>query len=338
MPSTTRSNGPLGLTLAPSSTLTPAELLELVELADRLGYDSFWLPETWGADSAALLGALACRTRAITLASGVFNVYSRSAGLIAQSAATLQELSGGRFILGLGTSGPGVIERWHGMPYANPIERTREYIDVIRLALSGARVDYDGRIVQTQGFRLALSPPSPVPIYVAALGPRNTRMTGQVADGWLPIFAARGYMNALRSELEVGAREAGRDPADIPVAAYLPYLVGDRAERLLRQQLAYYLGGMGTYYAEFVTRLGMGSQVAAVTERWQAGDRVGAVKAVAPRLVELCTLGAEPGQARVRLDQYRQEGVRTPILALPSGCTRAEAEQTLLSLAPVPAA
>jgi alkanesulfonate monooxygenase SsuD/methylene tetrahydromethanopterin reductase-like flavin-dependent oxidoreductase (luciferase family) len=334
MPSTTSAEASLGVTVAPSSTISIAELFSLVELADRLGYHSFWLPETWGADAASLLAALAARTREIFLASGVFNVYSRSAALLAQTAATLQHLSSGRFILGLGASGPGVIERWHAVPYDRPVERTGEYIEVIRMALSGRRVDYEGRILAMSDFRLSLVPEGPVPIYVAALGPRNMRMTGGLADGWLPIFAARGHMRALRSELEAGAHEAGRDPGEIATAAYIPYLLGSRAERLLRQQIAYYVGGMGTFYAEFVARLGMASQAAAIREPWTAGDRAGAVRAVAPELLELCTLGSQPDEAHNRLAQYRSEGIQVPILALPTGCTPEEARETLLSLAP----
>jgi alkanesulfonate monooxygenase SsuD/methylene tetrahydromethanopterin reductase-like flavin-dependent oxidoreductase (luciferase family) len=335
MPSTADADSfPLGLSVAPSKTISIADLTNLAELAEGLGYHSIWLPETWGPDAASLLAALAGRTERILLASGVFNVFSRSAALLAQTAATLQNLSGGRFILGLGASGPGVVEQWHGVPFDHPVERTQEYVEVVRLALSGKRVDYEGAIGHVSGFRLAVHPVQPVPIYVAALGPRNVRMTGAVADGWLPIFAPRGHMEALFRELQTGARLAGRQSTDVRCAAYLPCVVGVRAERLLRQQLAYYIGGMGSYYYRFAHRVGLADAATAIRDRWQSGDRIGAVSAVQDPLLELCTLGTDASTARSRIAEYRDQGIDLPVLALPNGCTREEAIDTIRALAP----
>jgi coenzyme F420-dependent oxidoreductase len=324
---------PLGLSLTPSKQIPPRDLVRLARAAEDAGYDSVWLPETWGYDSVSLLATLADRTSRIRIAAGVLNVYSRSAGLIAQTSATLQDLSSGRFILGLGTSGPRVIEGWHGTDYREPLARTRDYVEIIRLALSGERVDYRGRAVATSGFRLSVRPQS-VPIYLAALGPRNTRLAGELADGWLPIFAPRGHFTPLLDDLRKGARDMGREEREIDVAAYLPGCTGARAERLLRQQIAYYVGGMGTYYADYLRRLGFGQLVSAVRQPWQAGDRAAAVQAVDEALLDLCTLGADARTAAERLEMYRREGVSLPIITVPAGCTPDEAEASIRGFAP----
>lgn len=324
----------LGVSLATSSAFSLTDLIEAVSLADDLGYESAWIPETWSYDLSTVLAVLAMRTSHIFLAAGIFNVYSRTPALLAQTAATLQTISGGRFILGLGASGPGVIERWHGLPYRTPLARTEDYVKIIRLALSGQRVDFDSERFHLAGFKLGLRSPAPVPIYLAALGPENVRLAGRIADGWLPIFAARGHMSKLLECLDQGAVEAGRGRQSIDVAAYLPFLVGPRAERLLAQQLAYYIGGMGTFYARYMARLGFGQSVAEIRRLWEAGDRPAAVRAVPAGLLDSVTLGSDPLAARERLAAYRQEGIRLPIVTIPNGATSEEVGATLAALAP----
>lgn len=324
----------LGVALAPSKQIDLAAVVDLALQAERLGYDSVWVPETWGADAVSLLALLAVRTSTIRLASGVLNVYSRSAALIAQTAATLQELSGGRFILGLGSSGPIVVERWHGVPFDRPLARTREYVSVIRTALRGEEVRYEGDILQLRDFKLLNPPPTCPPIYIAALGPRNVRLTGEIADGWLPIFAPIGRLDGLIAELRRGEGAAGRSPGSVEVAAYLPALVGSRGSRLLCQQLAYYVGGMGTFYAGFLRARGFGEETEAIRGRWQAGDRVGAVELVGPDLLASATLGDDPEVGRGRLNQARAQGVSLPIVAVPHGSRPDEVAATLQAFRP----
>lgn len=325
----------VGVSVAPTKQIPVHAISDLAGAAERLGYDSIWVPETWGQDAATLLAILAVRTDRIRLASGVFNVFSRSAALLAQTAASLQEMSGGRFVLGLGTSGPIVVEGWHGVPFRNPIVRTREYVEVIRLALSGQTVDFAGTELRLERFRLLNPPAAEVPIYIAALGPRNVRLTGQVADGWLPIFAARGHMAPLLAELRTGMALAGRQPDEADVAAYLPVAIGRDGERLLRQQLAYYVGGMGSYYHGFVARLGLEEEANMIRSRWEGGRHREAMAAVTEEMLALCTLGTEAGAARERLAEYRADGVSLPILAFPHGSTIEIVQDTLAALAPV---
>lgn len=324
----------VGVALTVGQHLKIDEVVDLARLAETLGYDSIWVPETWGTDLVSVLAILARETGEIGLGSGIFNVYSRSPALLAQTAATLHALSGGRFLLGLGASGPIVVERWHGLPYTRPLERTREYVEIIRQALRGDRVDHRGPQFELAGFKLLNAPETEIRIYIAALGPGNVRLTGEIADGWLPIFAPRGHLGPLRAQLEEGAAAAGRHAAAIDVAAYVPALVGRRAERLLRQQIAYYVGGMGRFYYTFVSELGFGAEARTIRDNWEADNRIGAVNAVSDRLLDLCTLGSDGEGSRRKVDDYHAEGVDLPILALPHGCTVAEAKETIETLAP----
>jgi F420-dependent oxidoreductase-like protein len=293
-----------------------------------------WVPETWGTDAVTLLAVLARETHTIKVASGVFNVYSRSAALLAQTAATLQTLSEGRFILGLGASGPTVIENWHGMPYRLPVTRTREYVEIIRTALSGGVVDFQGTVVKVKGFKLLNPPTAVVPIYVAAIGPKNIRLAGETADGWLPIFAAQSRMEAAFAELRAGAVAASRPSHAIDVGAYIPALVGPRAKLLLRQQLAYYIGGMGTFYADMFRRMGKEEDVTRIATWWHAGNRVAAADAVSDALLDLCTLNGEVSDVRKGIEIFREQGISLPIVSLPHGTTLEEAAATIEALAP----
>lgn len=324
----------LGVTVAASRELSLDSIVAIGQAAEELGYESIWVPETWGADAVSLLAVLARETDRIKLASGIFNVYSRSAALIAQTAATLQDTSHGRFILGLGASGPTVVENWHGMAFQRPLERTREYVAAIRLALGGQAVDVEGNQVRLRGFRLLNPPAEAVPIYIAALGRRNVRLTGEIADGWLPIFAARGQMDTLLGEFRRAALDAGRDPVSLDIAAYVPVLVGSRGDQLLRSQLAYYIGGMGVFYADFVTGAGFTEEAAAIRGAWEAGNRRAAENLVSDRLLEICTAGSEPAGAGQRLAEYRREGIALPVIAIPHGSSMEEIMTTLEALAP----
>lgn len=323
----------LGVSLAANRHLSYADLTALAVLSDDLGYHSIWVPETWGADASTTLALLATSTRHIFLASGVFPIYSRSAALIAQIASSLQTLSGGRFLLGLGASGPAVIENWHGVPYQHPLARTEDYVNIIRLALSGVRAHYSGTIVQTRGFKLTDPPGQPVPIYIASLGPKNVALTARVADGWLPIFLTRDGAFGEISAFHRLAVLAGRHPSTLDVAAYVPALLGDRGPRLLRRHLAYYVGGMGTFYRDALRRRGLAEPVDRIHTLWQTGDHRGAVAAVSDALLAQCTLGSDLDNAASRLHDLRAAGVNLPILTFPHGATAGEISGTIRALA-----
>jgi coenzyme F420-dependent oxidoreductase len=327
----------IGLTLPRSEDLPRQEIVDIVQQAESLGYDSVWVGESWGRDGFTWLTQLACHTARIKLATGITTVYSRSPALIAQTVASLDEIAGGRVILGLGTSGPIVIENWHGVPFDRPLRRTREYIEIIRLILSGERVNYQGELFQLKGFRLPFTPVRPtVPIYVASLGPQNLRLTGQLADGWLPIYLDANHLPDFQRDLERGAKRAGRALNAIDVAPYILSCVSEDVEaahRLVKAHLAYYIGGMGTFYAELIARYGFADDVRRVREAWSQRDRQAAARHVTDDMVAHMAICGSPREGRAQLETYRAAGVTLPIVSFAHGASRDMVRQTLQGLA-----
>src|SRR5215469_1608450 len=178
------------------------ELLTYVRHVDELGYDTIFVPEAWSRDAFTTLGWIAANTRHVRLGPGIVNVFSRTPTLIAQSIATLDEISDGRAVLGLGTSGARVVENWHGIKFESGLRRTRETIEIVRLALSGERVDYEGQIFKLRDFHLGFKPKrNRLPIYVASMGPKNNKLTGEIADGWMPIWLPFNGFATARAEV-----------------------------------------------------------------------------------------------------------------------------------------
>jgi coenzyme F420-dependent oxidoreductase len=327
----------IGLTLPRSEDLPRKAIVEVVQQAEALGYDSVWVGESWGRDGFTWLTQLACHTSRIKLATGITTVYSRSPALIAQTVASLDEISEGRVILGLGTSGPIVIENWHGVSFDRPLRRTREYIEIIRLILSGERVNYQGEIFQLKGFRLPFTPVrSRVPIYVASLGPQNLRLTGELADGWLPIYLDASHLPDFQRDLEDGAQKAGRTLDGIDVAPYILSCVSEDVEAarsLVKAHLAYYIGGMGTFYANLIARYGFEDEVSRVREAWGKGERQAAAGHVTDDMVAHMAICGSPKEGQAQLENYRASGVSLPIVSFAHGASRAMIQQTLEGLA-----
>jgi len=202
----------IGLILPYEGGLPFAEGLEMTQRAEALGFDSVWVPEAWGTDAISMLGALAARTQQIRLGTGIVNVFSRTPTLLAQTAATLDLISNGRFILGLGTSGHQVVSGWHGMRFDRPLQRMRETVEIVRRVLRQERLRFEGEIFTLdQGLKLLARPVRPgVPIFLATLTPAGLRLTGEVADGWIPTLFSPDHLDLFLPELEAGARAAGR--------------------------------------------------------------------------------------------------------------------------------
>lgn len=297
-----------------------------IKLADQLGYDSVWLGETWGYDLATSLAELAMVTERVKLGSGIFNVYSRSPGTVASTAATLDERSGGRFMLGLGVSGANVIEHWHGVPFERPLRRLREYVDIVNMVLRGEKLVYDGEIFKLRrGFTLRFTPLRPhIPIYIAAMTPRSIRQTGEIADGILPIYWPEKRYPTLRSALDEGSVLAARPPGSVAIAPYITtQVVLDEAARTRARQaakapLAFYVGRMGRFYAEMLARNGYADEVAAIQRAWQAGPDA-ARDAVTDELLDATAIVGTPPEVRAKLDAWRALGVDCPLISLPGG-------------------
>jgi len=328
---------------------TAAEQLALVREAERLGYDSAWTAEAYGSDAATVLAWLAAQTGGIALGSAIFQIPARSPAMTAMTAATLDQLSGGRFRLGLGLSGPQVAEGWHGQRYDRPLARTRDYLSVVRLALERQRVAYQGETLQLplpdgpgKALKLTIAPAQQrLPIYLAAMGPRNLALAGELADGWLGFMYAPEHAAGFRRHLQEGAARAGRDLDGFDLAVTQQVRVDedlDAARDAMRPMLALYVGGMGSrrrnFYNQVMRRYGFDDVAATVQDLYLDGRADRAAAALPPELIDAVTVCGPPGRVRERLDELREAGVTTLIAGPMSYDTRdAMAQLDLLAKA-----
>ncbi|MFB6220784.1 MAG: TIGR04024 family LLM class F420-dependent oxidoreductase [Halolamina sp.] len=306
--------------------------------AEDAGYERVWLPETWGRDAVTTLSLAAERTDSVELGTSIVNVFSRSPALLGQTAATLQEASDGRFRLGIGPSGPAVIENWHGESFERPLRRTRETVEVVKQVLTGEPVAYDGDFFDLSGFRLRCPAPEPAPpVDAAGMGPKAVELAGRFADGWHALtFTPDGLRDRL-DDLRHGAELAGRDPEDVRVTLSLPCCALDDAEQarsLARQHLAFYVGGMGTFYRDALARQGHGEIAERVHDAWQDGERAAATAAIDPLVDDLAAAGS-PETARERLRAFGAiDGVDAVAVSFPRGADAEAIHATLAALAP----
>jgi len=313
-------------------------LVDLGISAEAHGYGRAWLPETWGRDAVTVLATLAERTDEIGIGTSIINAYSRTPATVAQTAATLQESSDGRFRLGLGPSGPAVILGWHGEEFERPLRRTREYVEIVRMALSGETVRYAGDIFQLGGFRLRQGPPDEdVGIDVTGMGPKAVELAGRFADGWHALMFTPDGFEERRQDLQRGADLGDRDVDNVRVTLTVPCCALDDAEHarsLVRQHVAFYVGGMGTFYRDALSRQGYETLAHDVYDAWQAGDREDALDAVDPLLDELGAFGT-PEAVRERFAEFEaMAGVDRVAVSFPRGADHDEIESTMAALAP----
>jgi F420-dependent oxidoreductase-like protein len=326
---------------------TAGEQLAAAREAERLGYDSVWVAEAYGSDAATVLAWLAAQTATIKLGSAVFQIPARSPAMTAMTAATLDQLSGGRFRLGLGLSGPQVAEGWHGQRFARPMARTRDYVRVVRMALERRRVAYQGETLELplpdgpgKALKLTITPAQPrLPIYLGAMGPKNLALAGEVADGWLGFLFSPEHADGFRDHLAVGAARAGRDLDGFDVAPNVQVHISDdlaAARDTMRPFLALYIGGMGSrernFYTEQAGRYGFAQAAAQVQEHYLAGNRAEAMAALPDELIDMVTLCGPAARVRDRLAAHREAGVGT-LVAAPTAWTHTERLAQLRQLA-----
>jgi F420-dependent oxidoreductase-like protein len=312
--------------------LSAPEQLDLVQEAERLGYDSVWTAEAYGSDAVTILAWLAGQTERIRLGSAILQMPARSPAMTAMTAATLDQLSGGRVLLGIGTSGPQVAEGWHGQRFARQLQRTREYVEVVRLALTRARLVYDGETIQLplpdgpgKALKLTIAPVQErIPIYIAAIGPRNTTLTAEIADGWIPTLFSPEHVAEFRPLLDAGLARAGggKSLADFDIAPTVNVCVTDdaaAARDAMRPFLALYVGGMGSreqnFYNELVRRYGFEDAARAVQDHYLEGRKQEAAAALPDALIDAVSLCGPPDVVRERLALFRAAGVGTLMIS-----------------------
>jgi F420-dependent oxidoreductase-like protein len=253
-------------------------------------------------------------TSRLRIGSSIVPVFARSPANLAMTALNLDRMSEGRFFLGLGTSGRLVVEDLHGERFAKPLTRMREYIDIVRKAARGERLDHDGEFFHTKRFQLRVPPyRATLPIYIAALSPPSLRLTGEIADGWLPIFLAPSRMAAAVAEVAAAARDAGRTLGDIAISPQVSIYVTDdpgAARDRERPHIAFYIGGMGVFYHQYMHRIGFGAEADRVRAAFQGRDREGAARLVTDEMVDAMTIIGTPARCRDQIQAFFDAGVQ----------------------------
>ena len=302
------------------------ESLKRVLVAEDLGIEFVADGEAWGTSVIPWFTILAQSTSQMHILSSILNCFSRTPAALAQDFAVLDQLSGGRMVLGLGSSGEFVIEHFHGVKFERPLRRLREYVDIFNMLIAGEPLHYEGEIFRLErGFRLEYERPrSKIPVYIASITPRSIRQTGEMADGIIPIHWPKSRFHALREQLAEGARAAGRDPEDLTIVAQTQVFVldGDNDEeawRAARQTLFHYVNRMGVFYWQMLARNGFEAEVPASRAAWSARDREGAIDAISDEMVREIQVIGPLQSVREQLQERAALGADVQMINMPRG-------------------
>ena len=306
------------------------EVIKRVQIAEEVGVEAVFTAETWGRDQFSLLTQVAMATSKINIGTGIAPVFGRSPAVLAMTAATLDELSGGRVVLGLGTSGARVIEHWHGEPFKKPIQRTREYVEIINLILSGEKVFYEGEIFKLQrGFKLLFEPVRKhIPIFVASISPKSMESVGAVADGWMPIYWPKSKFQEGKAAVAEASKKAGRAADAVECMASLTVVLNPDIEKAKVQAagpISWYVTNMGDFYHQMLTRNGFGDEVAAMRKAgeehrpapFQTNPEI--MAAMGDRMLEETAIYGDLETVAAGIEERRQLGVDLPSISMPQG-------------------
>ncbi len=305
--------------------------IELVQEADRLGVYSVWTAEAYGSDAVSPLAWLGALTKRVKLGTAIMQMSGRTPANTAMTAMTLNQLSGGRFLLGLGLSGPQVVEGWHGVSYAHPLNRTREYVEIVRrifhreapLTFDGTQyqIPYHGQDATGLGkpLKSTLAAAPDIPIYLAAIGPKNVELAAEIGDGWLPIFfAPERYDDVYKPHIEAGLAKAGKNISDFDIAPTVSVVINDNLDicyNMLRPMLALYVGGMGArgknFYNDLAGRYGFAAEAAEIQDLYLSGDKGAAMARVPAELIDAVALVGPKERVRERLRLWLNSPVTT---------------------------
>jgi alkanesulfonate monooxygenase SsuD/methylene tetrahydromethanopterin reductase-like flavin-dependent oxidoreductase (luciferase family) len=312
-------------------------VIERAKVADNAGIHSIWVAEAWGRDAFTLLTLLAEHTRKVQLATSIVNIYSRTPAALAQHFGTLDELSEGRMIIGLGTSGPQVIEHFHGVKFNPPLTRMKECVEIINTLMAGQPLNFDGKVFKLQrGFTMRFEPPRKhIPIWIASLNEKSVEFTAQKADGWLPVMIPVNSLKKAVEDFREIAKGAGRDPRAVAVKAPGTVTVTSNVERSTAGHagtVAFYAARMGTFYSAQLTRFGFGDDVGKIKQAWDSGGAKAGTAAVSPKLLtELGYIGGIEGAVE-RLKLQEAAGIDLHPVEIDVGHDVAAFEKTVAQL------
>jgi coenzyme F420-dependent oxidoreductase len=306
---------------------------------ERHGYDVAWVPETWGRNVVTVLTEMARATEEIGIGPSILNVFSRSPSLLGQTAATLQEVSDGRARIGVGSSGPIVIEGWHGADFDRALKRVRETVEIVKAVQSGDEVQYDGSVFSLAGFRLrSEAPETPAPVDAAGMGPKSVELAGRFGDGWHGITLSPDGIADRIEDFERGSELGDRDRSDQRTMVSVEAIVAEDREYardLARQHLAFYVAAMGDYYRKALARQGYEDEANEMAIKWGNGDREGAKAAVTDEILADFAAAGTPEEARDQLTQFTEiDGLDAVALGFPRAATKVDIERTIEALAP----
>ena len=301
------------------------DLVDYTQEADKLGVDQAWSAEAWGMDAIVPLAYLAAKTEKIKLGTGILQISSRVPSMMAMTAQSLDTVSKGRFILGLGVSGPQVVEGLHGASFAKPLSRLRECVEILRIALAGEKIAFEGEHYllprpggEGKAIRLSQPPRPELPIYLATLGPKSLQMTGELANGWLGTCFLPEHASVFLDDLSTGTKKAGRSLNDIDIQAGGYFEISDDVEGLinkLRPGMAFTLGAMGSaktnFYNDAYCRAGYEDVAKEVQSLWVAGNRDEAIRQVPDELITMSNFIGTQSMVEERLDAFKAAGVNT---------------------------
>ena len=289
------------------------EIVRQAKIADEAGVHEITVAEAWGRDAFSILAVLARETSQIQLGTSIVNIYSRTPAALAQHFATLDEFTGGRMIIGLGTSGPNVIEHFHGVPFGKPLRRMREYVEIINMLMREEPLHYGGQVFQLErGFTLRFKPTRPhIPIHIASVTPRSVRQTAQIADGWIPIFLPRPQWRSQLDAFYGAVEEAGRSRDQVDVRNPARISVSSDRESVLQataSEAAFYIARMGDFYYEHFTRMGYADEANAVRRAWAGGGSAAGIAALPAELVEEMTVAGSADECAAAIDEGVEAG------------------------------
>lgn len=305
----------LGVAIVPQRGIDIAEYIRMAETAENRGYGTLWAAESNGFELFSFLAAVLSQTSRIKVGTGIASIFTRTPALMAMSVASLHAIAPGRAVLGLGVSTQIIVDEWHGLTWDQPLERTAEYIQVLRQALQGERLVHKGIFYQSQNFRLAVDAPGDIPIYLAAVNPKMLRLAGAIADGvlltWVPVASA----SEVVAEIRAGAEAAGRDGKDVEIAMYLRTCVTDNrtaALEWLRRDITGY--AVADVYSRVLRRYGFASQVKEMQAAWKVGERAQAMQAIDDSMVDALGVIGEAEACRQKVEKFVAAGVDMPII------------------------
>ncbi|MEX0764940.1 MAG: LLM class flavin-dependent oxidoreductase [Nitrosopumilaceae archaeon] len=291
------------------SLLSVNDIIECSSILSNYNPDSIWIPETWGMEVSSMLSIVSQISRKPKIGSSIINIYSRSPTLVAMTAATIDTLSNGRFILGLGTSSEPIVQEWHGLKLEKPLQRMREYVEIIRLAVSGKKVDYNGKLFQLKNFTLLIKPPrNEIPVYLAAVNQKMVDLTWEIADGIIfylhPISELQNTIQKMQSKKK------------IDVASQLITCVSDDEEKAVekaKKTLAFYIS-VGKIYREFLAKNGFKNETENIYEEFKKSGLTSNYKLVSDSMLDALVICGTPEDCRKKLERFVKAGVALPII------------------------